>query len=94
VSTTSGRGHGVETILNGTVTVDSSYFTSMDRYITANANGKVLSSNNVQGTNSQTAYFAYGGIIHVFNTGLTGTTTYLTSVGGLIIRPSGTTVGT
>jgi len=94
VSTTSGTGHGVETIINGTVTVDSSYFTSMDRYITANANGKVLSSNNVQGTNSQTAYFAYGGIIHVFNTGLTATTTYSTAVGGLIVRPSGTTVGT
>ena len=93
-STTSGTGHGVEAIINGTVTVESSYFTSMDRYITANVNGKILSSNNVQGTNSATAYYAYGGIIHIFNTGLTGVTTYLTGVGGLIIRPSGTTVGT
>ena len=66
----------------------------MDRYITANTNGKILSRNNVQGTNSQTAYFAYGGIIHIFNTGLTAVTTYSTAVGGLIVRPSGTTIGT
>jgi len=94
VSTTSATGHGIECINNGNVTVATSYFTSMDRYVTANINGKILSRDNVQGTNSQTAYFAYGGIIHVFNTGLSATTTYSTTVGGLIIRPSGTTVGT
>jgi len=94
VSTTSGTGHGIDAFDNGSIRVQSSYFTSMDRYITANVNGKILSYNNVQGTNSQVAYFAYGGIIHVFNTGLTAVTTYSNNVGGLIVRPSGTTVGT
>jgi hypothetical protein len=87
-------GNGVMTQAGGTAWVRYSYFTSMDRYIVSLFNGIITADTNSQGTNSNIAYLAYGGIIQVQNTGLTAVTTYSTSVGGLIVRPSGTTVGT
>jgi len=66
----------------------------MDRYIVSVFNGIITADTNSQGTNSNIAYLAYGGIIQVQNTGLTAITTYSTAVGGLIVRPSGTTIGT
>jgi hypothetical protein len=87
-------GNGVMTQARGTAWVRYSYFTSMDRYIVSLFNGIITADTNSQGTNSNIAYLAYGGIIQVQNTGLTAVTTYSTSVGGLIVRPSGTTVGT
>jgi len=93
-SVTVGSGNGVMTQARGTAWVRYSYFTSMDRYIVSLFNGIITADTNSQGTNSNIAYLAYGGIIQVQNTGLTAVTTYSTSVGGLIVRPSGTTVGT
>jgi len=94
VSVTAGSGNGIGAQNRGAVWVRNSYFTSLDRYIVSVYNGIVTADTNSQGTNSNIAYLAYGGIIQVQNTGLTGTTTYSTAVGGLIVRPSGTTVGT
>ena len=93
-SVTVGSGNGVMTQAGGTAWVRYSYFTSMDRYIVSVFNGIITADTNSQGTNSNIAYLAYGGIIQVQNTGLTAITTYSTAVGGLIVRPSGTTIGT
>ena len=89
-----GSGNGIGAQARSAVWVRNSYFTSLDRYMVSLYNGIITADTNSQGTNSNIAYLAYGGIIQVQNTGLTGTTTYSTSVGGLIVRPSGTTVGT
>ena len=89
-----GSGNGVMTQAGGTAWVRYCYFTSMDRYIVSLFNGIITADTNSQGTNSNIAYLAYGGIIQVQNTGLTSVTTYSTAVGGLIVRPSGTTIGT
>jgi hypothetical protein len=89
-----GSGNGIGVQARSAVWVRNSYFTSLDRYMVSLYNGIITADTNSQGTNSNIAYLAYGGIIQVQNTGLTGTTTYSTSVGGLIVRPSGTTVGT
>jgi len=93
-SVTVGSGNGVMTQAGGTAWVRYSYFSSMDRYIVSLFNGIITADTNSQGTNSNIAYLAYGGIIQVQNTGLTAITTYSTAVGGLIVRPSGTTIGT
>ena len=89
-----GSGNGAMTQAGGTAWVRYCYFTSMDRYIVSLFNGIITADTNSQGTNSNIAYLAYGGIIQVQNTGLTSVTTYSTAVGGLIVRPSGTTIGT
>ena len=93
-SISAGTSNGIQAVDNGCIKVNSCYFNYMERYMVADVNGKIASLNNVQGNNSATAYYAYGGIIHIFNTGLTGNTTYVNTNGGLTIRPSGATVGT
>ena len=94
-SVAAGSGVGVGCAYRGSVWVQNSYFTSLDKYMTSGyPAGFIYSSGNLKGTNANIAYEAYGGIIQVQDTNLTSTTTYSTAVGGLIVRPSGTTVGT
>jgi hypothetical protein len=93
-SVTLGSGVGVGATGRAAVWVRNSYFTYLDRYMVTAYNGIITSDTNSQGVNSNIAYLAYGGIIQVQNTGLTAITTYSTAVGGLIVRPSGTTIGT
>ena len=94
-SITSGTGHGVIGQNGARVLVYNSYFTFLDADIVAGYNAIVTSQSNSQGSNASIAYLSYGGgIVQVQNAGLTGNTTYSTQLGGLIVRPSGTTIGT
>jgi hypothetical protein len=93
-SVAAGSGVGVGCDSRASVWVLNSYFTSLDTYMVSGYSGIIYSYANSRGTSANVAYQAYGGIVQVQDTGLTATTTYATAVGGLIVRPSGTTVGT
>jgi len=94
-SITGGTGHGIIGQSGAKVLVRNCYFNFLDADIVAGYNSIVNALSNSQGSNASIAYLSYGGgIIQVQNTGLTGVTTYNAQLGGLIVRPSGTTIGT
>lgn len=89
-----GSGHGILAQGRAAIWIKTCYFNFLDAAIVSVYNSIINAQSNSQGSNASIAYLAYGGIIQVQNTGLTGVTTYSTGVGGLIVRPSGTTIGT